>query len=713
MKRNYYLHITVIAAAMGCMIAGCKDEALNEMEKSAVAGMGNEASRTQLIEKSISGIEADKLPTLLTDEEKATVQKLVLQGKLCGADIYFIKTELPELLELDIKDVEFKIMGNDKDYYYLHETPTFNKKMEDVNSVGTSMFRELKKMQRVILPESVTTIGPSAFEYSKELTSVTIPKSVKLIDQYAFRDCHKLENVNFGPILKEIGWYAFSGTGLRSVLIQNNIQFIRNGAFNNIDSLESVVIDNGKVIMDEYAFSNCNKLKSVKLDERLTNIPDKCFENCTALENITLPAKLKNLGSYAFKGTGLKNVVIPESVTMVNEYAFRECSSLSEVVFMSDKTEVGKGLFRGCVSLEKINIPDVEEITDEMFYFCSKLKNITLPKNIKRIGTNAFREAGITEIEIPESVERLGKYCFSYTKLSTLTVPENVSVVGDGIVSGCNQMYALYWYSNDDLDYNYTGNDNCFLFTNSKNGSSISWKDDWNNVVIDGIAEEITCKNDDNKFFFNCPQEIKAKVIKYTKEFSAVTSIGTSKSWSTISLPFKPTKIVTEDGRILVPFGSSKETEETKPFWLRETSENGFVDVTEIEPYKPYIICMPYSNDYLPEYNIKGKVTFMAENITLKATPEVMTGVKGPNYTFYPSMNYIAASPEIYALGQSGYEYFRNNRYKVMPFEAYIKMDEQQNAGTESIDVTKKAKASRSVTVYDRKPGVPHINDME
>lgn len=709
MKKTSYLYIAAFTAILGCIGTGCQDEfqAVNEMTMTDGNGEGN-SSRTQLVEKSLTGIEADCLPTLLTEDEKATVQKLILQGELCGADILFIKTELPQLVELDMSGVIFKILETDRDCYSANNS---NLKINNINEIGPNMFYQFGQIEKIVLPQYIEYIKQDAFNGCTNLTNVELPYRLKTIEAYGFMKCSKLEGISFNPYIKEIGLYAFSESGLKSLRITKNIQYINEGAFNNIDSLKSIVLDNNKVSLGTRLFSSCDSLKEVILPAEMETIPAYCFENCTGLESIDLPTGLKYVESYAFGNTGLKKVVIPENVAEIKSYAFNECDSLKEVVFMSKKTKLSYRNFNRCTSLETINLPDIEEIPGDLFDNCSKLRNITIPETVKKIGESPFSGTDIRELTIGPSVTTLGQYCFSNMKLKSLTIPETVTEIGYNIIDQCRELQWVYWYSNCEVPDNYYSESrkNCFLFLKSKNGSVVKWGYGWNNVVIDGVAESIICyhNNSTTEIKFYCPEDIFVKKITFTKSFTGNTYFETACNWKTLSLPFTPTKIATEDGRLLAPFGSSMETEDTKPFWLRTVNEQGFVDTTDIQEYKPYIISMPNSNAYLEEYNINCDVTFIGENITLKATPKTMEPQTGPGYKFYPTMEYVEPAENIYNILYSSDEVFTNNK-SVMIFEAYIVKDNE----TETVDVTRANRASRTTMIYEKKPGVPHITDI-
>lgn len=703
-----------MAAIMGCMAAGCQKGLQDEY--GLTDGYGTEengGSRTQLVEKNLTDVQAESLSTLFSDEEKQTVERLVIQGELCGADILFIRTELPKLVELDLGNVFLKITGTDSDYYSTDSNGNFYKKLDSSYILPANMLDQPSGLKKIVLPNNIEEIGDYALQYLN-IEEVVLPSRLKKIGYCAFQRCSGLKSIEFTPFLKEIGGYAFREAGLESVVIPKNIQYIGGHAFDGNASLTSVSVNNSKCEFDNNVFYKCTNLTEVLMDSETETISDNMFRGCSKLVSITLPEKLKSIGSEAFSQSGLQRIEIPEGVTDIDFKAFYMCTSLKEVVFMSDMIkQMGTEVFRYCTSLETINLPNLQEIPDYFFSECENLKNISIPQTVKSIGRYAFNNSGLEEINIDNNVETLEDNCFVNIKVKSLTIPSNVTDVGYNIISGCYEMKNLYWNSECNLDI-YNLNPNLFLFLNSKNGKTPGWTNSIKNVVIDGTAEQILCNNQNTNCSFECPENIQVKNIKFTKNFSGWTHIGENYSWYTICLPFKPTKIVTEDGRTLAPFGSSLETEDTKPFWLRTVTEEGFVDATDIEPYKPYIICMPYNTDsYLPEYNIEGNVTFIGENITLEATPETLEPAVGPGYKFYPAMDYIAGSENIYSMGRWGNNSFSINN-DVRPFEAYIVMDNQSSGETENVDVTRVAKtASRTAAVYEKRKGVPHISDMK
>jgi hypothetical protein len=244
----------------------------------------------------------------------------------------------------------------------------------------------------------------------------------------------------------------------------------------------------------------------------------------------------------------------------------------------------------------------------------------------------------------------------------------------------------------------------CWLIINRSDGEEIPlYGPNWKNVVINGVAESVTLpyrKTVD----FAIPEEVKSiKKISYTMTFDANTSSSSYGIWRTIALPFKPTSITHAKKGTLAPFDSG--VAGAKNFWLRELTTSGFKDVAQIEANHPYIIAMPYSDEYADSYNISGDVTFSAENLTAEdfgnATPMSAEGV---DYTMYASYSYMNVSNGVYVLNSNNR--LVSNGSWLYPFEAYFKA----NTATASVaSISKKRAATRALGQGKRKP---QIDDM-
>ena len=197
------------------------------------------------------------------------------------------------------------------------------------------------------------------------------------------------------------------------------------------------------------------------------------------------------------------------------------------------------------------------------------------------------------------------------------------------------------------------------------------------NVVVNGVAKNIVLtdtKSGNGNFYV--PQTFMAESISYSRNFQQTTQIGVSRGWETIALPFTVQRVTHESQGDIVPFGS---TQEGKHFWLRRLEQNGLQQATKIEANEPYLISMPNSEEYKADYNLGGRVTFVAEEVTVPATTQPLLSLGDGSIVMVPTTVAVGRSSAVWALnvGQvrdanvEGSVFEREYR-EVRPFEAYI-----------------------------------------
>jgi hypothetical protein len=245
----------------------------------------------------------------------------------------------------------------------------------------------------------------------------------------------------------------------------------------------------------------------------------------------------------------------------------------------------------------------------------------------------------------------------------------------------------------------------CWLIINRPDGNIPIYGPNWKNVVINGVAESVTLPYH-KEVNFTIPEEVKSiKKISYTMTFDANTNSSSYGTWKTIALPFKPTSITHAEKGLLAPFDSG--VEGAKNFWLRELTTEGFKDVTQIEPNRPYLIAMPCSKEYDDKYNISGEVTFSAENLTTEDFANNMPlSAVGTDYTMYASYSYMDKAEGVYAL-EDNYGNFVSNYSSVYPYEAYLKAN---TATMRSVISLNQGRAATRASGNDSRK--PQKNDM-
>ena len=177
-----------------------------------------------------------------------------------------------------------------------------------------------------------------------------------------------------------------------------------------------------------------------------------------------------------------------------------------------------------------------------------------------------------------------------------------------------------------------------------------------------------------------------ARIITSTAHSSSILralpilETGDGSGWETIALPFNCSRFVHESKGELLPFASYNAREDKasyKPFWLRELTDIGFNDVSQIEANKPYIISMPNNESYATRYRVGGKVTFSATDIWVPVT-EPQAVQKGVNTLYANFLNdsdtdhMLLLNTEDTDEHKAGSIFVKNSGRAVRPFEAYV-----------------------------------------
>jgi hypothetical protein len=778
MKKLIYIGLGfVIAGLYGC---ANDDEALRQSDEKTAAT----TTRADLISCTVENLVAGELETRLPElvEDVSTVQSLVITGEFSKTDAGYIQSNVPGLIVLDLTGVtQLKSYqyGYDEafDGWHYHWVDTealeyqffYGSSVEEIDlpestikSIESYVFYECKNLLSISIPSSVTSVGSFLFYGCTKLKSVLSFGSITELPYQMFHNCCALTDIVIPESVTSIGPYCFSDCyALKEIKIPDTVTSIEARAFYNCSSLENFVWPSQTISIPDYAFDGCTSLKQIEIPATITSIGSSAFLNC-ALESVMIPSSVTSMESEIFRGnTKLKSIDIQASVTQIPENFCYDCTALAEVTLsdsiqsvessafyntaLSDFTpfenlnyDTGTSQFSNCL-FESVDLSHIHKIPSDMFYECTKLTEVSLSDSLKSIGNGAFYNTGLNVIDLPNSLTEIDNYAFGKTNISVLTVPESVTSVGYGFLSNCPNLVGVFWKSSAEvpgISYDYQWHTFLYLTTNA-DGTVPTYDNCWGGmVIVDGVGDSIVLKSGCNPYA--CPQTFTAKKIYYSTNFNGTysywgqwsnqTGYGYSKGWQTIALPFSPSRITHPDAGLLAPFGSDTE-EDFKPFWLRDLTADGFVNVTKIEANRPYIISMPYNPSiYLDEYNIQGTVTFEAENVEIQASEigEKFEGVEGPGYTFYPSYSYQKKAGNIYVLNTSnsvsGYDYtgsvFARSVQDLYPFEGYMMSSSMRSVisldGSARSAVRGSSTATRAGSPGDprlKQRGIPRIDD--
>ena len=736
-KINFIWKYWLVALGVVAVCACSKDAELAKMVNQLEHQEGTRTANwyTKKVTVDAIGTLKAKVEEAMEGEELNKLEKLVVSGPLAAADFDYLRNELSSLQSLDLKDATFN--ESDKSYW----NPYWGGIYLQNNIVCNRMFYFWNSLKEIVLPSSVLYIDEYAFSQCSALESVVIPDKVKFIGKSAFNNCELLSFVECSPSseLDSIAGNAFYNSGLKSIRIPDNVRYIGDNAFNQCNSLISVTLPSSLEAIQDYVFANCDSLQSIVIPDKVKYIGYNAFAANVQFSKIEFSStsELDSIASYAFQSSILKSINIPNGVTFIGDHAFYYCDSLTTVTLPADLTYLGDYAFNWCTSLESIEIPDgVKHIKQGTFYDCRSLRNIKLPaylesidtygitaslietlelpSTLKTISSYAFEHNDyIKKVVVPEGVETIGTQAFRYNRgLKELTIPSTVTSIERDFAYNCPELQALYWNAPLDVPYNYNTS-NCFLYVETN--QEIAVDASWNNVILNGVAQSpITIQASTNNEFkilkeFTAPEVIYTRYFDYWLE----TVPGKSSGWQTIVLPFTPDSIYHETKGQIAPFNS--EIESAKPFWLRELTADGFVDVTSIEPDKAYIIAMPNNSAYLDDYNLDGTITFTAKNVTLGKTPDVLEPSVGPDFDFYPTYSFVKKALRIYALQSDswgGLSRFTRSAGDIYPFNAYVTAKGGGRSSRTEFDLDTRSSATRGVPYKPNTTGIPQIGDM-
>ena len=227
-----------------------------------------------------------------------------------------------------------------------------------------------------------------------------------------FRNVSKLNTVIMPEYLTTTGSGTFMDSPLSSITLPQNLTSIDDNAFNGCDGLRDISIPSGVTSIGKGAFKGCG-LKEFTLPKQVTEITDEMFFNCS-LQHIYLHDGLKSIGNYAFAISALKEINIPNSVAYIGDNCFQGCGGLEEVVILSDQiTEIPNEAFADCNALNIIKLPaNLERIGERAFIGTWRLgtkEGLTIPSKVREIGAEAFYKSlfDAVDIVLPSSLTNI------------------------------------------------------------------------------------------------------------------------------------------------------------------------------------------------------------------------------------------------------------------------------------------------------------------
>ena len=375
---------------------------------------GEDAREYVVVHNAVPG-GLEKTITERLEMDPTKIKNLKLTGKITTEDYTFMRTKMPSLQRLNLKEVESVVDG-----VYAIPSGAFSGRQTLIKCVlpdklervcgfnGTSLTGAL------LLPEGLKYVAEFG---STKITSVHFPNSLEEIGSFAFSNCKSLMcELVLPESLKKIGVSAFQYSAISgSLILPDSLEYIGTSAFYNCSSLTGSLIIPSMITKFESGngpmgtFAHCGFDGFLTLPDGLEEISQSTFASNNFKGELILPSSLKIIGESAFeKNLFNGTIVFPKDLISLGSYAFSGCWRLGGVVEIPENIiSVPSNLFSGCTGLEGIKLhKDVEVIESQAFYNCTGIYSIICePKNPPTINSNSFN--GVAKdnftLEVPEA----------------------------------------------------------------------------------------------------------------------------------------------------------------------------------------------------------------------------------------------------------------------------------------------------------------------
>lgn len=241
--------------------------------------------------------------------------------------------------------------------------------------IGEGAFSGCTSLESIGIPNGVKTVGRFAFSDCDSLKSAEIAGSVKEFGEGVFAYDGALETVDLKEGIEALGDFCFLGcSALKTVRLPEGLQAIGLDTFESCTSLEAIAFPESLREIDAYAFCNSG-LKEVVIPDNVTRVGTMAFQ-CPSITRVDLGNGIKSIGSHAFSYISAEEIVVPDSVTDVGICAFGFNDVLKKVTIGKRCTGITYGMFCMCPSLETVTISTVCAVCDSAFGGCENLRDV-------------------------------------------------------------------------------------------------------------------------------------------------------------------------------------------------------------------------------------------------------------------------------------------------------------------------------------------------
>lgn len=359
------------------------------------------------------------------------------------------------------------------------------------------------------MPESMI------FRNNKKIKKVVIKKGVTSISDYAFDNCKNLKKISIPSTVKSIGYESFCNTAITEIEIPSGVRIIGQGALEDCNNLKKVTMpgnfkiktkqgdDEWKMItygseINTIIFNTQLKIKNVSYLQSYNLIPDSQDKKYTSIDGVIYTKDRKgivrvpalrekliiNAGctefnlqavlycSQDYEGdpiggcTKLESIVIPSSVESINNTKYQgeytqglgayDLTICSEKLDGADISVLYHAYWdddESALEIIKNQLPQQLTFTNGMYVtddgvllkYTGQEKQVKISEEVKIIGERAFDSCyKIKKIEIPATVTTIEEGAFSYcSELAQINIPDSVIKIGDEAFSSCGSLKSV------------------------------------------------------------------------------------------------------------------------------------------------------------------------------------------------------------------------------------------------------------------------------
>ncbi len=367
-----------------------------------------------------------------------------------------------------------------------------------------------------------------ADEISQLLTSVIIEEGIERIEDGAFASQTSLTEIIIPTSMKTIGNAVFSNcTNLTEIIIPASVEAIGSVAFVNCTNLTNIMIQNEKDVIAEAPWGASED--SITYINDVSTIEEEIIEEDENIEDEN--TEDENIYTTAYGYSLYYDIDFDSDEITITGFAstdaFKGAIDIPEEIDGKEVVAIGEEAFSDCASITSVVISEsITSIEDSAFRGCSGLRAITIPNTVTSLGDSVFVDCtSLTSVSISNGITRLGDSVFAgCTSLTTITIPNNVTSLGDFVFSGCGKL-TIVTMPDIVTDLGHSTFLNCTSLKVIKipeGVTSIGESDFYNCTSLESIELPDTITSIEDFAFYNCTS------LKTIEIPSSVESIGES-----------------------------------------------------------------------------------------------------------------------------------------------------------------------------------------